>query len=271
MAVLDEVQVVVRAQDARQIDRHRLVQLQRMRRPHEVRTRQHQGVHRGVELHRRLHIDLVQQAVRKRLELRKTVRDHREVDPFRREQLPPLGVQRLVQLDDEVEDVQVVLKEQIVFNVLQPRRPQRMAGDLLDVRPQPGVVLHEGQQFRPDMEVPQDQGVGLGTSERPQAPVDGLVQQAVQVRMVRRDRPEHLHQAEPEEHHRPRHREKPSPRPRPLADQQAPLGHVVDGQTVIQIQRQPRIRILRIEGHPLERIVLDLGGAHAVISSICSA
>ncbi len=260
VAVLDEGQVVVGAEDLGDAYRHDLVELQRVRGADEIGARQEKRVERRVGLDRGLHVDDVQHPVRQRLE-RELVGNHPEVGPRDRCQVAALGAQRGVELDDEIEHVEIVLQEHVVAQIGEADGPQREAVHL----DRPGIRLDEGQDLGADVEMAQDQRVGLGRGEGLEAPIDELMQRAVEVGPVRRDHAQQLHQQEEAHDEGAGDWKYPAPGKGAVAEQQRPLGAVVDRQALIEVERQPGIRVARVEACGIEDVAAR---GHWAISSI---
>ncbi|KAG0922683.1 hypothetical protein G6F32_014562 [Rhizopus arrhizus] len=118
MAVVDQDQMLRRAQQFGGVDADGVVQLQRIARAPEIVIGQHQLIQRREQFDGALQVQEVQLALRHVFELERRVLDHREIDGFRRVHFHARLAQRLVQPDDEVEEVQVVFDEQLVLQVV---------------------------------------------------------------------------------------------------------------------------------------------------------
>ena len=158
-----------------------------------------------------------------------------------------------------------MLQEDIVLQVGQRLRPQRKALDLHWT----GIRLDEGEDFRADIEMAHDQQVCVRRREGFQTPVNEAVQRPWQVRPVQEDAPDNVDQHEKHEHEGPQKGQQETPRIGVVPPQQRRLGVIVDRQAGIEPQRQPRIRVLRIEIVCVE-ILAETGG-HYSMSPICMA
>ncbi|MNT05001.1 hypothetical protein D3C72_1396030 [compost metagenome] len=172
MVVVDQDQVLRRAQQLGRVDADGLVQLQRIGRAPEVVVGQHQLIQRREQFDGALQVQEVQPALRHVFQLQRRVLDHREVHRFRRMHFHAGLAQRLVQADDEVEQVQVVLDEEFVFQIIDFQRLQRRGRDR-----HRRIRGDERQRLRAQMEVAQDQPVGLGRHKALEPPGQNAMQQ----------------------------------------------------------------------------------------------
>src|SRR5262245_39013859 len=126
MLVVDEPDDGFAIEQTGNIERNRLVKLERIARAPEVPVRQEQGEQWRVDFDGGLQIENVVPGVRHLAQVMVEVLDGRKVDlaQLNRLDFPARGAELRIDLNDEVVDVQIVLNEDIVAQVLDRARMQ---------------------------------------------------------------------------------------------------------------------------------------------------
>lgn len=169
--------------------------------------------------------------------------DHREIDLFRLAQRQPLVAQRGVQPDHEVEEVQVVLQEHLVLQRVDVGRLQRIGGHR-----RRRIAPDEGQDLRAQVEVPQDQPVGLRRHEALQPPGQQPVQQDRMRPVARHEHLRDLDQDDRQPRDRPQERQQVLPRARARIGQPGGLDVVGQRRALVEVQRQPGAGVALVVG-----------------------
>src|SRR5262245_682198 len=116
--VVQQTEMMRFIENARDVKRHSLVELQGIRRAPEVVVGQEELIERSVYFNRRLHVNQVRPSARKFTQRERRVCNAIEVDLLGRLDLDSALAQLAVQLDDEVEEIEIVFEEEIIEQVV---------------------------------------------------------------------------------------------------------------------------------------------------------